>query len=196
MIRISLCLAGFMLAGSTLAAESAQQAFVRAWMGRPVIVKSTLYSLVFNERGRLGNMRSGVREGLIVATPSAGSHFQFDGRQGRDTVIERDLQRIVSAVSTAYERDALEVRSYRKIEPIAINRFDPGVELVVSGVDVNRDQLKLDLALPGDKTSTSIRIKWPAPLSKGFTERPLLEDLIRRFVDLKPLNALAVPVQP
>src|SRR5262245_25938591 len=69
-------------AGVALAAESPQEAFARAWEGRHVTVKSTLYSLIYTERGKLGTTHSGLREGVIVITPSQGAYFQFDGRQG------------------------------------------------------------------------------------------------------------------
>src|SRR5205807_2294019 len=102
-----------------------------------------------NERGKLGNIRSAKRDGLIVATPSQGMYFQFDGRQGRDDVVERDPLRVIAAVSAAYEPDSLELRSYRKVEPVIINRYDPGVELVVSGVRIDRDVATLVLAPSG-----------------------------------------------
>jgi hypothetical protein len=53
-------------------------------------VKTALYSLVYNERGRLGNARSGRREGVLVVTSPRGGHFQLDGRQGRGTVVASD----------------------------------------------------------------------------------------------------------
>jgi hypothetical protein len=173
---------------TTLCAESPQQAFIKSWEGRTVVVRNTLYTLVYNERGKLGNQRTGKREGLIVATPSQGMYFQFDGRQGRDDVVEHDPQRMVAAVSAAYEPDSLELRSYRKVEPLALNRYDPGVELVVCGVKIDRDTVTIAFApagagRPGDEdTVTSLRIKWPMPLSKALSERDLIEDLIGRFV--------------
>ena len=89
---------------SVAVAESPQQAFVKRWEGQSVVVKQTLYTLVYNERGRLGNTRSGKRDGLTVVTPSAGIYLQFDGRQGRDAVVEQQPQNIIQAVSVAYER--------------------------------------------------------------------------------------------
>ena len=169
-------------------AETPQQAFIRSWEGRTVVVRNTLYTLVFNERGKLGNLRSGRREGLIVATPSQGMYFQFDGRQGRDDVVEHDPQRMIAAVSAAYEPDSLELRSYRKVEPIAVKRYEPGVELVVSAVKIERDAVALAFATAGagrldeDGSVTSLRIKWPMPLSKSLSERDAIEDLIERFV--------------
>ena len=177
---------------ATASAESPQQAFIRSWEGRTVVVRNTLYTLVYNERGKLGNIRTAKRDGLIVATPSHGMYFQFDGRQGRDDVVERDPLRVIAAVSAAYEPDSLELRSYRKVEPVVINRYDPGVELVVSGVRIDRDVATLVLAPSGagrisdDDEVTSLRIKWPTPFSRSFSERELIENLIDRFVEARP----------
>ena len=174
-------------ASATVPAKYSRQAFVKGWEGQAVLVRATLYSLLFNERGKLGNTRRGLREGLIVVTPSQGTYFQFNGRQGRDDVVERDPGRVMAAVNSAYQADSLDVRSYRKVEPLAVNRYDPGVELVVSDVRVEGDQVRLDFATPGarDDSVTSIRVRWPIPLSKSLTERDLVEDLLRRFVEIQ-----------
>ena len=168
-------------------AESPRQAFVKAWKGQAVLVKTTLYSLVYNERGMLGNTRGGRREGLLVVTSSSGGHLQFDGRQGRDTVVANDPARLVKAVSVAYEPNALEPRSYRKIEPLAIEQFVPGAELLVSNVSIERDEVILEFEQADGRkdTSTSLRVKWPLPLSPSFSERDQLEKLLRRFVEPK-----------
>ena len=173
--------------GTTVTAESPQRAFVKAWKGQPVVVKTALYSLVYNERGMLGNRRSGRREGLLVVTSSRDQHLQFDGRQGRHTVVATDPALLVEAVSAAYQADALDVRSYRKLEPLAIERFVPGAELVVRDVRLDRDMVTLELAEPGagNDTMTSLRVKWPLPFSPSFSEREVLEDVVRRFLDIK-----------
>ena len=171
----------------TVAAESPQQAFVKAWKGQPVVVKTALYSLVYNERGKLGTTTSGKREGVLVVTSSAGAYFQFDGRQARDTVVAKDLAQLITAVSAAYEANGLDVRPYRRLEPVGVERFEPGHELVVSDVRIERDELTLELAQPGGgrDTMTSLRVKWPLPFAPSFSERILLEELVRRFVDIK-----------
>jgi hypothetical protein len=171
----------------TAEADSPQQAFVKAWKGQPVVVKTALYSLVYNERGKLGNTKSGKREGVLVVTSSTGAYFQFDGRQARDTVVAKDLQRLMEAVSAEYEADGLDVRPYRRLEPVAIERFEPGHELVVSEVRVESDELRLELAQPGGgrDTMTSLRIKWPMPFAPSFSERTNLEELVRRFIEIK-----------
>ena len=187
MTRTIILLVSFVCLGQTLNAESPQQAFVKAWLNQPVVVKTALYSLLYNERGKVGHTRSGLREGLLVATPSQGAYLQFDGRQGRDTVMVDGPEGLVSAIHAAYEPDSLDIRPYRKVEPLAIHRFDPGVELMVSAVRVDRDQVKLELAQAdsGKDVVTSIRAKWPLPLSSAFSERASLEDLIRRFIEIR-----------
>jgi len=173
------------LPGVTLAAESPQQAFAKLWEGRTVTVRSTLYSLIYSERGKLGTTRSGLREGLVVATPYQGSFLKFDGRQGRVDVIQHDAKRFVAAVNETYHPDALDVRSYRKLEAFALDRYDPGVELVVSAVRVDRDEVRFEFARGADtEPVTGIRIKWPVPLSKTFSERDLVENLIGQFVEI------------
>jgi hypothetical protein len=169
------------------AADRPQQLFVKEWEGRRVVVTRTLFTLVYNERGLLGNTASGRRDGLTVVTPFEGTFFQFDGRQGRDDVVQRDLRGMVDAVADAYSPDSLDVRKYRKIEPVMIARYDAGVELVVSSVRLSRDGVKVTFALPGDAPSadaavTSLTVKWPMPLSKSFSEREPIENLIGGFL--------------
>jgi hypothetical protein len=172
------------------AADRPQRVFARDWEGQHVIVKQTLFTLVYNERGLFGNTVSAKREGLTVVTPSDGTYFQFDGRQGQDDVVGRDAQRIVNAVGVAYSQNTLDVRSYRKIEPLVIARYDAGVELVVRSVRMDRDTVRLSFVqMTGpdgaDDPVTSLTIKWPVPLSRTFSERDLIEKLIRPFLDVK-----------
>jgi len=173
-------------AGVPLAADTPQQTFAKTWEGRTVTVKTTLYSLIFNERGKLGTTRSGLREGLIVVTPSKGAYFQFDGRQGRGEIVRNNLQGFVAAVNAEYEKDALDVRPYRKLEAVAINRYDPGVELLIVGVRMLPDEVRVDLSAGDGTLATGIRIKWPVPLSKAFNERPLVENVLQQFFDIRP----------
>ena len=177
-----------MTAATTVAAESPQQAFANAWTGQTVVVRHALYSLLYNERGRFNGTASGKRDGVLVATPSQGMYLQFDGRQGHDDVVEHDPQRLLAAVNTAYEEDTLDLRSYRKVEPLAVHLYQPGVELLVVAARVSRDLVVLDFAQPGGPdlgVVTSLRIKWPVPLSKSFSEREVVEGLIGQFVDPK-----------
>jgi hypothetical protein len=173
-----------------LSAESPQQAFVKSWEGQDVVVKQTLYALVYNERGRLGNTYGARRDGLTVVTPNQGVYFQFDGRQGRDEVIQRDPQKTLEAVNVEYQGDGLDVRSYRKLEALLLTRYDPGARMIVKSVRIDRDAVRLGLAeVAGsngeDDLAATLTVKWPVPLSKSFSERGLIENLIRRFIDIK-----------
>ena len=170
------------------AAESPQLAFSRSWEGREVRVKRALYTLVYNERGRLGNSYSGKREGLTVLTPYDGIYFQFEGRYGRQDILVRDPQQIIDAVGAEYQGDTLEVQSYRKVEPLMLARYDPGVALVVTKVQFARNTVRLILAESTgsgakENSETAITVRWPAPLSKSLSERQLIEGLLGWFVD-------------
>jgi hypothetical protein len=184
--RAAAVAASLILATVTLAAESPQQAFARRWQGKSVVVKQTLYTLVYNERGKLGNTRNNRRDGLTVITPSDGIYYQFDGRQGRDDVKQRDAARILAAVNAEYEPDSLDVRSYRKVEPIVMNRYDPGVELTIGRVLIDKDIVRVAFVqgpAVGEDPLTWLTVKWPVPLSKSLSEADNLEGLIRQFVD-------------
>jgi len=177
------------MAATATAGDNPQQAFARSWEGQTVVLKQILYTLVYNERGRLGTTHSARRDGLTVVSPTAGLYFQFDGRQGKDDVVAKQPQRIIDAVNAAYEKDALEVRSYRKVEPLMINRYAVGFELTVGRVRVDRDTVRLAFvqATPdgSDDPATALTIKWSAPFSKSFSERHAVEALIRQFVHIK-----------
>ena len=180
-IIVLLCL------GVRIDADSPQRAFAKSWTGQPVVLKRMLYSLIYNERGKLGTTRNGQREGVLVTTPLRGEYFQFDGRQGRNTVTAVDPELLSRAVFKEYEADALDVRAYRKLEPLAVHRFEAGVELEVSDVRLERDEVTFEFAQPGGgkDSVTSLRIKWPLPLSPSFGERGPVEDVLRRFVAIK-----------
>ena len=91
-----------------------------------------------------------------------------------------------AAVNAAYSPDHLDVRNFRKLEALAINRYDPGVELVVSGVRINPDEVTCEFAAaPGEESVTAVRIKWPLPITKRFNERPQVEGVLQQFIELK-----------
>lgn len=173
--------------GTTVAAENPQQAFIKGWKGQSVVVKTGLYSLIFNERGKLGTTRSGQRDGLLVVTPLRGHYFRFDGRQGRDTVLADNPDMLIKAVHAEYEVDALDVRPYRKLDPLAIHRFEPGIELVISNVRIGADEVKFEFADSRGRKDpvTSLCVKWPLPLSPSFDERAALEEVVRKFIEVK-----------
>jgi hypothetical protein len=190
-LLLGLVAVGALLPMHITATNAPQQIFARGWEGQSVVLKQDLYTLVYNERGKLGTTRNGRRDGLMVATPSSGAYLQFDGRQGKDDVVDRQPQRIFDAVNAAYTPDSLEVRAYRKVEPIVIHRYGKGVELIVSRVRVDRSTVRVSFVQtpasdPDADPSTSLTIKWPVPFNSSFTESALVNDLIRQFVDVRP----------
>jgi len=183
------------------AAEAPQLAFSRSWEGRQVRVRRALYTLVYNERGRLGNTYSGKREGLTVLTPYDGIYFQFEGRQGRQAVVVRDPQQILDAVAAEYQADTLDVRSFRKVEPVMIARYDAGVALVVTRVSFERDTVRLVLAestgsAAKESSETTITVRWPTPFSKSLSERQLIEGLLGWFVEDRESTTSNVSASP
>ena len=174
------------------AADSPQQAFARSWEGRTVVLKQPLYTLVYDERSRIGKVQAGKRDGLTVVTPFEGTYLQFDGRRGRDDVKDTQPQRLRELVATAYVGDsALELEASQTIEPVLVNRHEAGVECVVRKIQMGRYTVRLVFTstsgIDGDQDPlTSLTVKWPVPLSKSLTERVSIENLIRRFVEIKP----------
>jgi hypothetical protein len=173
--------------GAIGAAESPQRAFASDWQGRTVVIRQRLYSLVFNERGTMGHTYAGRREGLVVVTPQDGVFYQFPGRQHRDDVTLRDPGGMIEAVDREYVPDALDLRSYRKLEPLSLVQYDAGGELVVARAEVLKDSVRLTFSQPGgpegDDPVSHLTVRWPLLLSKAFTERPQIEQLISRYVE-------------
>ena len=177
-----------LLLGSTpIRGETAVQAYAKAWSGTRVVVKQRMYTLVYNERGRLGKTYRAKRTGLTVTTPSRGTYFQFDGQNSEEDIIDTDPDRLMKRISDTYRRTTMLGESpVQKIEPLVLVRLDPGVELIVSSVRVEVDRVRLTFAKErGDEEeiATTLSIKWPVPLSSTLSERDNLDTLIRRFVD-------------
>jgi hypothetical protein len=172
-------------ATAVTSAGSNQKEFEKRWAGRRAVVKRPLYSLVYNESGVGGSIHVG-RAGLTVITPFAGTYFQFDGRHHVDDIVEHDLQQIVKSVEMAYRKDKLLGEGYiQKIEPVNLTLYDAGVALRVGSARVERDAVRLTIELAAsddDEVVTSLTVKWPAPLSKSFSERRNVEDLIQQFL--------------
>ncbi len=169
-----------------LSAESPQQAFVKSWEGQDVVVKQTLYALVYNERGRLGNTYGARRDGLTVVTPNQGVYFQFDGRQGRDEVIQRDPQKILEAVNVEYQGDGLDVRSYRKLEALVLTRYDPGARYDRQKRE-NRSRRRPARLCRGRRFKRRRRSRGNAD---GQVARTALQVLFRAWADRKPDSAI------
>ena len=183
----SVSLATLVLAVTAVtSADSNQKAFEKDWAGRRVVAKQPLYSLVYNERGLVGPTRAGRRTGLTVVTPFAGTYFQFDGRRHVDDVVEHDVNNIVKSVSIAYRKDhPFDDGGIQEIEPVMLTLYDAGVELRVRAARVERNAVRLTLVLAAgddEEVATSLTVQWPAPLSKSFSERGNIEDLIQRFL--------------
>ena len=174
-----------LVASVCVSAESPQKAFENGWTGRQVIVQRPLYSLVYKEQ-RLRGSVDVKRDGLTVVTPFEGTYFQFDGRRHVDDIMEHDVLKIAPAVKLAYVQDKVfDEGSNQVIDPVTLARYDPGTELVVRAARVNRETVRLDLALttdPDKDRATSLAVQWPAPFSKSFSERPTVEGLILQFL--------------
>jgi hypothetical protein len=178
-------------ATAVTSADTNQKAFEKQWTGRYVLLKRTLYSLVYHERGRGGSLHLG-RSGLMVVTPFAGTYYQFDGRRRVDDVVEHDLQKIANSVKVAYRKDRILDEGWvQDIEPVLIERYEPGTELFVKAARVDRDVVRLDLmktpagAGGEDEVVTSLTVKWPLILSKSFSERGNVEDLMLQFLTVR-----------
>jgi hypothetical protein len=171
------------------AADISRETFTKTWVGRTVLLKQVLFTLTFDERGVMGQTRRDKREGLNVVTPFNGSHLQFDGRQKQDDVLESNAERLVDKVTAAYRGDSLSVRQYQKIQPQLLHRYDPGVELIVSKILIERDFVRVllvDAKTPfGDEPATALTVRWPAPFSKSFQERDVIEGLIKQYLQVK-----------
>jgi hypothetical protein len=165
--------------------DSEKKAFVADWQGRAVVVKRTLYSVVYDERRRFAPL---VRDeskiaGLTVATPS-NVYYQFDARRdSEDDIVGGDPNAIVTALREQYRRSThLEIGNVKDVDPVLLVRYEPGVELVVKKVRIERDRVRLLLHKRTGETATTLTVKWPAPLTKELTESAVIEDVIRNFL--------------
>lgn len=171
------------------AADNPRKAFAESWRGKRVEIKRTLFTLAFNERGKLAKVYHDRREGLVVATPSAGSFLQFDGRDGEPDIKARDPEQVVDRINESYRRqEALDVGFYLRVEPLLVVRYEPGGALTVKDVSVERSRVRISFRslapdAPQDQLATALIVQWPTEFSPTFTERPLVEDVIRQFVD-------------
>lgn len=168
------------------AAPSGKKAFVDLWEDRAVIVTRTLYSIVFDERSRVVPLlkHEGRVSGLTMATPS-GMYYQFDARRdSEDDIMARDPNQIVSLLRDQYRRSThLEIGNVQDVEPVLLVRYEPGVELFVRKVQIERDRVRLLLhrERKGD-LATTLTVEWPVPLSKELTESAVIEGVFSRFI--------------
>ena len=119
--------------------------------------------------------------GLYAQASADHEHYQRLRERGLPAVL----------VNAAYEPDNLDVRAYRKVEPVVVHRYSAGAELIVSRVRIDRDSVRVAFvqvptADPNDDPATSLTIRWPVPFNKTFSESLLVDNLIRQFVEVKP----------
>jgi hypothetical protein len=171
---------------TSVGAGDAVSDFTRAWDGRRVVVKSALYSVLYDEVGRLGKRYTGKLAGLTVAT-HAGQHYEFDGPGSDEDIVEATPNKVMDQMSARYYRSShLELGNVKAITPRVLRQYDPGVVLMVESVKIERNRIRFEFSQSGDATNafaTSLIVEWPSPLSKEFHERPGIEGMIRRFVD-------------
>ena len=131
-----------------------------------------------------GSVNAGQRAGLTVVTPFEGTYFQFDGRHKVDDIVAHDVQQIARAVQVGYQKEKLLGEGFtQKIDPVMLTFYDAGVALRVAAARVERDSVRLTLVLgDDDEVATSLTVKWPAPLSKSFSERGNIEALIQQYL--------------
>ena len=188
-IRVVLILHVALAAAASLhaAERSGKKAFHNAWVGRSVVVKRTLYSVVFDERSRvlpLIKHRDRV-SGLTVVTPTGTSYYQFDARRdSEEDIRDQDPDRIVSAMRKQYFRSMhLDNGAVQDIEPLMLVRYSPGVAFIVRKVQIDRDRVRLYFHKNGEADlATTLTVKFPTPLSNELTESPLIDDALTRFV--------------
>jgi len=188
-LRLVLILPVALAAAASLhaAEKSGKRAFQHAWVGRSVVVKRTLYSVVFDERSRvvpLVKHRDRV-SGLTVVTPTGTSYYQFDARRdSEDDIVGQDPDGIVSKMREQYFRSMhLDNGAVQDIEPLMLVRYSPGVTFIVRKVQIDRDRVRLYFHKDGEAgLATTLTVKFPAPLTNELTESPLIDDALARFV--------------
>jgi hypothetical protein len=145
---------------------------------------------VFDERSRVLPIikhRDRVN-GLTVVTPTGISYYQFDARRdSEDDIVDQDPDRIVSKMRNQYFRSMhLDNGAVQDIEPLVLVRYSPGVAFIVRKVQIERDRVRLYFHKDGEADlATTLTVKFPTPFSKEFTESPLIDDALSRFVARK-----------
>jgi len=161
--------------------------FTKIWNGRRVVVKSELYTVVYDEVGRLGRHYRGKRAGLTIATPR-GQFYEFDGPGSGDDIAEPTPNDVMSQMSVGFHRsNHLDLSSVKTITPHVLRQYAPGVTLIVDSVKMEqeRNRIRIEFSQAGhekDGFATSLTVEWHAPFSEVFREREAIEDVIRRFV--------------
>ena len=189
-IRLVLILPIVLVAAASLHASgrSGKKAFQDAWVGRSVVVKRVLYSVVFDERNRiLPIIKHQDRvSGLTVVTPTGTYYYQFDARRDSEKdIVDKNPNGIVSEMRKQYYRSMYvdDIGAVQDVEPLMLVQYTPGVALVVKKVQIDRDRVRLYFHKVGEaELATTLTVKFPTPLSRELTESPLIDDAISRFV--------------
>jgi hypothetical protein len=188
-IRLVLILLVTLAAAASLhaAERSGKKAFQNDWVGRSVVVKRALYSVVFDERSRVVPLikHKDRVSGLTVVTPTGASYYQFDARRdSEEDIVAQDPNDIVSEMRKQYYRDMhLDIGNVRDVEPLMLVRYSPGVAFIVRKVQIDRDRVRLYFHKDGEaELATTLTVKFPTPLSNELTESPLIDAALTRFV--------------
>lgn len=170
----------------TASEPTGKKVLINTWENRTVVVKKTLYSIVFDERSRILPVRKRQDRvsGLTVATWSE-TYYRFDAlRSSEKDIVERDPNRVVSILREQYFRSRhLDLGTSKDVEPLMLTRYDPGAALLVRAVLIERDRVRL--MLHKDRRSdlaTTLTVQWPIPLSDKMTESALIDEVLTRFV--------------
>jgi len=170
----------------TASEPTGKTVLVNTWEGRTVVVKQTLYSIVFDERSRIAPVltRQDRVSGLTVATWSE-TYYRFDARRSSEKdILERDPNRVVSILREQYFRSRhLDLGTSKDVEPLMLARYDPGATLLVRAVHIERDRVRL--MLHKDRKSdlaTTLTVQWPIPLSDELSESELIDEVLTRFI--------------
>ena len=187
-VRSLFCAAALAIAlgaGTVAAAANEASEFTRHWTGRRVTVRTALFTVVYDEVGRLGKQYTGKLAGMTVATPK-GEYYEFDGPGSDEDIAELTPERAFDQMAMRFYRsNPLDLSHIKTITPTTLRRFEPGVALIVQSVKVDRNRVRLEFRR--DETidpgfATSLTVEWPAAFSKGFTERDAIHAAIQRYV--------------
>jgi hypothetical protein len=159
-------------------------AFATDWTGRRVIVRSALYTVLYDEVGRAGIHYRGKLAGLTVATPMR-QEYEFEGPGSGGKIVAAMPDRVVSEMSVRFFRaNHLDIGNVQTITPLVLRQYEPGVVLIVAAVKVERSRVRLDFRQEDHEEpfATSLTVKWALPFSNTVAERRAIETVVRRFV--------------
>jgi hypothetical protein len=172
-------------AGMVTGADNALSEFTAKWDGRRVVVRSALHTVLYDEVGRMGMQYRGKLAGLTVATP-AGQYYEFDGPGSDERIVDATPNLVFNEMSVRFRRAYhLDIGTVKTITPLLLRQFEPGVALIVDTVTVERSRVRFEFRQEDEENpgfATSLTVEWPAPFSKAFREREVIESVIGRFI--------------